>query len=186
MLIVCKICSGVECIFSAFLCLVCGWPMAAVLMPSAELFRKTPSAPSLCHSSWALWGSRVSLNGGSSVGRPGEVLRDEDSQEFEGPYPLHPIYAERGRDDVAFPPEVRDDLFGFCGAQWEVVHRTPSCQALYLISVCHLISSWDEPHNCCVISKFDEDVWQMGWCAVVGVLGVEHWAQHAALRHTGA
>ena len=26
----------------------------------------------------------------------------------------------------------------------------------------------------------------MGWCAVGGVQGVEHWAQHAALRCAGA
>ena len=152
MLIVCKICSGVECIFSAFLCLVCGWPMAAVLMPSAELFRKTPSAPSLCHSSWALWGSRVSLNGGSSVGRPGEVLRDEDSQEFEGPYPLHPIYAERGRDDVAFPPEVRDDLLFFTEHQAArrfisslcAISSPPEMSPTTVVSLANLMKMFDK------------------------------------------
>ena len=87
-----------------------------------------------------------------------------------------------GRDDVTFPPEVCDDLFDFCGVQWEVVHWTPYCQALYLIPVCRLVS-WDEPHECCVTSEYDEDVWRLDWCAVVGVQGVEQWAQHADLRH---
>ena len=106
-----------------------------------------------------------SLDGHRGVGSPGEVLGDEDSQEFEGLYPLHAdlIYAV-GPGQRCISPEVLDDLFGFCGVQWEVVQWTLCCQALYLIPVCRLVSPWDEPHDCCVISKFDEEV--------------QHWAQH--------
>ena len=44
------------------------------------------------------------FDGGRGVGRPGEVLGDEDSQEFEGLCPLYPdpIYAERGRTMLHF------------------------------------------------------------------------------------
>ena len=68
-----------------------------------------------------------------------------------------PHLCRAGPDNVAFPPEVHDDLVGFSGVQWEVVHWTLRSQALYLIPVCSFVSSWDEPNDCCVISKFDED-----------------------------
>lgn len=44
----------------------------------------------------------------------------------------------------------------------------------------------DQPHNGCIICKFDDGVGAMGGDAVMGVQCVQGWTQNTALRNTSA
>ena len=53
----------------------------------------------------------------------GKVVGNEDAEELEGVDPLHTLAVNvEGSEVGSIPPEVYDDLFGFCGVQCQVVH----------------------------------------------------------------
>ncbi len=56
---------------------------------------------------------------------------------------------------------------------------------LYLLPVGSLIVVSDEANYCGVICKLDDGVGSMHRPAVMGVEGVEEWAQHTALWYAG-
>lgn len=115
------------------------------------------------------------------VSCPLEILRDVGPQDFKrGDSHTGVIDVQCGRGVIALPV-VHDQLLNFVDVRQQVFFSTPLCQPLHLISVGGLIAISYESHQGGVICEFSYCVGVIGGGAVIGVYGVEEWAQHTAL-----
>ncbi len=116
------------------------------------------------------------LDKAGGVCGPGQVLRDVGSQELEAGDTIinHPVNVDGVMRAWFLLPEVHNKLLCL-GVKEQVIVSAPCGPVGSLIIVS------DEANHCGVICKLD--VGSMHRPAVVGVEGVEDWAQHTALLY---
>ena len=91
------------------------------------------------------------FNDGSGVKSPCELIRHVDPQEFKGAYSFYGgPFDQKWWSLCLLPPEIDDQLFGFCGVQFQVVVM-PRCQSLSLLSVVLFITLCNETNDCRVV-----------------------------------
>ena len=123
------------------------------------------------------------LDQAGGVCGPGQVLRDGGSQELEAgdTFNNHPVNVDGVMRASFLLPEVHNELLCFTGVKEQVIVSAPCGQVLYLFPVGSLIVVTDEANHRGVVCKLNDGVASMHRLAVMGVEGVEKWAQHTAL-----
>ena len=125
------------------------------------------------------------LDQAGGVCGPGQVLRDGGSQELEAgdTYNNHPVNVDGVMPASFLLPEVHNELLCLAGVKEQVIVSTPCGQGLYLLPVGSLVVVSEASHRG-VIRKLD-GVGSIHRLTVVGVEGLEEWAQHTALWYAG-
>lgn len=120
------------------------------------------------------------------VHSPAQVLRDVQAKKLEAgdPFQFLPIDAEALVQCGPQLPEVNIDFFCLLSVEVEVAVAASGRQCLDLLFVRCLVSIVNEPHNSCIICKFDKGVGAMNSDTVISVQCVQDWTQHTALRNT--